>query len=89
MKKLSRRELFKRTAQAGVGGAALAVGLKPTKAAPVALPSISIPHGSKTTNLQATITVTCGPIRKWSSIFNDDVRLSGLGSEYEMSVEEE
>ena len=31
MKKLSRRELFKRTAQAGVGGAALAVGLKPGK----------------------------------------------------------
>ncbi len=37
MKKLSRRELFKRAAQASVGGAALAVGLKPAKAAPVGI----------------------------------------------------
>lgn len=29
MKKLTRRELFKRTAQAGIGGAALTVGLTP------------------------------------------------------------
>ena len=29
MKKLTRRELFKRTGQAGIGGAALVVGLSP------------------------------------------------------------
>lgn len=32
MKKISRRELFRRTGQVGIGGAALAVGLKPAGA---------------------------------------------------------
>ncbi len=34
MKKLSRRELFRGAGATAAGGAALAVGLKPTKAAP-------------------------------------------------------
>ena len=41
MKKLSRRELFKRAGQVGVGGAALVVGLKPAKVMPVGIGAVS------------------------------------------------
>ena len=41
MKKISRRQLFRGAGAAVVGGAALAVGLKPTKAAPIGIGACS------------------------------------------------
>ncbi len=85
MRRLKRRELFKRTAQAGVGGAALAAGLKPGTTADVPIEvgdAVGIP-------LKITFVTTSGSVRDWAEIWNEEVGISGLGPEYEMSVEED
>ena len=95
MKKFSRRELFRGAGTAAVGGTALAVGLSPGKTAYEAaeFKTLLIEAGSRVDLAQIfgpTNTVTIGyPVRKWFEIFNEDVRLSGLGPEYEMSVEKD
>ena len=69
MKKLTRRELFKRTGAAGVGGAALVIGLEPAKAL-VAAPefkTLCIKAGSRVGKSSITYrTASSEKLRVWS-----------------------
>ncbi len=82
MKKLSRRELFRGAGATAVGGAALAVGLKPTKAAPTAIPTITIPAGSRVTDLSSNVfcPAEANPeiLRLWSKQVMEEVRKATL-----------
>ena len=83
MKKVTRRELFKGAAAVGVGGAALATGLKPAKAVPaVKISTLKIPAGSRVS--KSTITLaSCGPVRGWAESLSED-----LGEEYTVEWED-
>ena len=89
MKKLSRRELFRGAGATAVGGAALAVGLKPTKAAPkltslvdngsdltpeTRLPSkVPIFFCSTATGIGPTSMASVGEIMEWSLVNDSEV----------------
>ena len=80
MKKLSRRELFKRTGQVGVGGAALAVGLTPVSKSVLAGGRVGKSVWKPITNLTPTSNVISfgktdpAILRLWSKMVLEEIR---------------